>query len=63
MGQPPHNVAGVLADDGPHVEIVNIIPAKAGYWTVNIENRVPYPDKAKCDESVLVASLTFNIAE
>ena len=43
--------------------IVNIIPAKAGYWTVNIENRVPYPDKAKCDESVLVASLTFNIAE
>ena len=43
--------------------IVNIIPAKAGYWTVNIENRVPYPDKAKCDESVLVASLTFTIAE
>ena len=43
--------------------IINIIPAKAGYWNAFVQLTVPYPDKAVADETVLVSRLTFSIAE
>ncbi|MGM0515608.1 hypothetical protein BFS14_04730 [Serratia fonticola] len=42
---------------------VNVYPLKAGYWVVETEHKLPYVDKAKCDESVLLSTLTFTISE
>jgi uncharacterized GH25 family protein len=42
---------------------VNVYPLKAGYWVVETEHKLPYADKAKCDESVLLSTLTFTLSE
>lgn len=42
--------------------MIDFMPLKGGYWIVVAQHKIPQ-DKTRCDETTLVASLTFDIAE
>lgn len=40
---------------------IDIIPLKAGYWFAKVEHCLDHPDKAKADERIYIATLSFHI--
>ncbi|WP_448807784.1 DUF4198 domain-containing protein [Aminobacterium mobile] len=40
---------------------IDIVPLRSGYWFAKVEHSYDYGDKTKCDEVVLVSTLSFYI--